>query len=248
MKSRMKNYRLTVSYDGTRYSGWERKADRDTIQGKLESVIMRMCGHEVNVIGAGRTDAGVHATAMTANVHMEIQRSVMEIKEYINQYLPEDICVTEVQEVSERFHARYHAKGKTYIYSCYIGNNKPIFNRKYTYVLNFIPDLNNMKRAAQYMTGEHDFAGFCTNSSKKKSTVRTVDKIDIEIIGEELRIQFHGNGFLYNMVRIMVGTLLKIGKSEMVPEDVNHIFQTKKRSEAGPTAPALGLRLEQVDY
>ena len=244
----MKNYRLIVSYDGTRYSGWERKADRDTIQGKLEAVITRMCGHEVNVIGAGRTDAGVHATAMTANVHMETGRPVMEIKKYINQYLPGDICVTEVKEVSERFHARYHAKGKTYIYSCYIGNNKPVFNRKYIYAPDFIPDVDIMKRAAEYMTGEHDFAGFCTNSSKKKSTVRIIDKIDIKITGSELQFEFHGNGFLYNMVRIMVGTLLKIGKGEMEPEEVNHIFETKKRSDAGPTAPALGLRLEHVDY
>ena len=244
----MKNYRLIVSYDGTRYSGWERKADRDTIQGKLEAVITRMCGHEVNVIGAGRTDAGVHATAMTANVHMETGRPVKEIKKYINQYLPEDICVTEVKEVSERFHARYHAKGKTYIYSCYIGNNKPVFNRKYIYAPDFIPDVDIMKRAAEYMTGEHDFAGFCTNSSKKKSTVRIIDKIDIKITGSELQFEFHGNGFLYNMVRIMVGTLLKIGKGEMEPEEVNHIFETKKRSDAGPTAPALGLRLEHVDY
>lgn len=244
----MKNYRLIVSYDGTRYSGWERKADRDTIQGKLEAVITRMCGHEVNVIGAGRTDAGVHATAMTANVHMETGRPVMEIKKYINQYLPEDICVTEVKEVSERFHARYHAKGKTYIYSCYIGNNKPVFNRKYIYAPDFIPDVDIMKRAAEYMTGEHDFAGFCTNSSKKKSTVRIIDKIDIKITGSELQFEFHGNGFLYNMVRIMVGTLLKIGKGEMEPKEVNHIFETKKRSDAGPTAPALGLRLEHVDY
>lgn len=244
----MKNYRLTVRYDGTRYSGWERKADRDTIQGKLEAVIMRMCGHEVNVIGAGRTDAGVHAEAMTANVHMETGLPVCEIQKYINRYLPEDICVTEVQEVPERFHARYHAKGKTYIYSCYIGNNKPVFNRKYIYAPDFIPDPDKMKRGAEYMTGEHDFAGFCTNSSKKKSTVRTVDKIEIKISGSELRFEFHGNGFLYNMVRIMVGTLLKIGKGEMEPEEVNHIFETRKRSDAGPTAPALGLRLEHVDY
>ncbi len=244
----MKNYRLKISYDGTRYSGWERKVGRDTIQGKLESVLMRLCGQEVTVIGAGRTDAGVHAVGMIANVHMETTGTVKEIQKYMNRYLPEDICVREVSEVSDRFHARYHAKAKTYSYSCYIGNNKPVFNRKYIYILDFIPDIENMKRAAVYMMGEHDFASFCTNSSKKKSTVRMVDRIDIKMIGEELWFQFHGNGFLYNMVRIMVGTLLKVGKGELAPEDMNKILLAKKRSEAGPTAPALGLRLESVEY
>ena len=244
----MKNYRLIVSYDGTRYSGWERKADRDTIQGKLEAVITRMCGHEVNVIGAGRTDAGVHATAMTANVHMETGRPVMEIKKYINQYLPEDICVTEVKEVSERFHARYHAKGKTYIYSCYIGNNKPVFNRKYIYAPDFIPDVDIMKRAAEYMTGEHDFAGFCTNSSKKKSTVRIIDKIDIKITGSELQFEFHGNGFLYNMVRIIAGTLAYAGCGKIDPDDMEDIILSRDRKRAGITAPPQGLCLKGVYY
>lgn len=244
----MKNYRLKISYDGTRYSGWERKMDRDTIQGRLEQVLMRMCDHEINVISAGRTDAGVHAAGMTANVHMETDMTVEEIHGYVNRYLPDDICVMEVSQVSDRFHARYNAKSKTYIYSCYAGANKPVFNRKYVYILDYIPDINNMRRAAEYMTGEHDFASFCTNSSKKKSTVRVVDRIEIIRTGSELQFLFHGNGFLYNMVRIMVGTLLKIGKGELSPEDVNRILESRKRSEAGPTAPAQGLRLESVEY
>lgn len=244
----MKNYRLKISYDGTRYSGWERKMEKDTIQGRLEQVLMRMCGHEINLIGAGRTDAGVHATGMIANVHMETEMTDEEIHNYANRYLPDDICVISVSQVSDRFHARYNTKSKTYIYTCYIGNNKPVFNRKYVYALDYMPNINKMRRAAEYMKGQHDFASFCTNSSKKKSTVRNVDKIEIIQTDNELQFLFHGNGFLYNMVRIMVGTLLKVGKGELSPEDVSGILELRKRSEAGPTAPAQGLRLERVEY
>lgn len=244
----MKNYRLTIAYDGTRYSGWERKKDRDTIQGKLENVLQRMCNQEVNVIGAGRTDAGVHAVAMIANVHLKTEFSVDKIKQYLNNYLPDDICVTEVSQVSDRFHARYNAKSKTYIYSCYIGNNKPIFDRKYIYTLDVKPDIEKMRQAAVYLMGEQDFASFCTDRSKKKSTVRHVDRIEITEQNDRLTFLFHGTGFLYNMVRIMVGTLLKVGAGELQPEDMQRILAARKRSEAGPTAPAQGLRLESIDY
>lgn len=244
----MMNYCLKISYDGTRFFGWERKDEKDTIQGRIENVLAKMCGQEVKLIGSGRTDAGVHATGMVANVHMEIDKTPDMIRDYINKYLPDDICISNVKEVSDRFHARYNAKGKTYVYSCYIGKNKPIFNRKYVYSLDFRPNIKAMQSAAKYMIGEHDFASFCTNSSKKKTTVRKVDKIDISYKKDELEIVFHGNGFLYNMVRIMTGTLLEVGKGKIMPKDIQNIIQLKNRSEAGPTAPAQGLRLENVEY
>ena len=244
----MRNLKITIQYNGSNYCGWQKQPDSLGIQGTIERAIYDITREEVKLTGSGRTDAGVHALGQVANFKLESAIPVDKIPNALNSKLPKDISVIDCIEVNDKFHSRYNAKGKTYIYSCYIGNNKQVFIRKYIYAPDFIPDVDIMQRAAEYMTGEHDFAGFCTNSSKKKSTVRIIDKIDIKITGSELQFEFHGNGFLYNMVRIMVGTLLKIGKGEMEPEEVNHIFETKKRSDAGPTAPALGLRLEHVDY
>lgn len=243
-----KNYKLTISYDGTRYHGWERKNNVDTIEGKLESVLEIMCNGPVNLIGAGRTDAGVHAKAMTANVHMDIDRSCEEIRDYLNQYLPEDIAVEEVREASERFHARYNAVGKTYCYTCYDGPVKPVFDRKYYTGLNFKVDVERMQEAAKYLEGEHDFKSFCGNSKMKKSTVRIVDMIEVRRNKGYIYFTFHGNGFLQNMVRILVGTLLEVGRGNMEPEQVKEILEAMNRQKAGPTAPPQGLCLMKVDY
>jgi len=244
----MKNYKLEISYDGTRYYGWEHQPDQMTIQGKLEEVLKRMVNQEVEVIGAGRTDAGVHAKAMVANVHMETRKTEKEILEYMNRYLPEDIMVTDVREASERFHARYKAVGKLYTYTCYCGDLKPIFERKYVTVLDFKPDIDRMKKAAEYLTGEYDFKSFCANPKMKKSTVREVDSIEIVQRRDKIYFNFHGTGFLQNMVRILVGTLLEVGKGSMTPEDVKGMLEAKDRTLAGPTAPAQGLCLMKVDY
>ena len=175
----MRNYKFEISYDGTRYYGWERQPGKDTIQGKLENVLSRLEGRDVEVTGAGRTDAGVHARAMTANARLETGLSPDEIKDYMNQYLPEDICIKKLSAASDRFHARYKAVGKLYTYTCYVGKEKPVFNRKYVYVLDFEPDADAMNKAAQYLTGTHDFKAFCSNPKMKKSTVRYVDSIEI---------------------------------------------------------------------
>jgi len=142
----MKNYKFTIAYDGTRYYGWEHQPDQEmTIQGKLENVLKEMIGEPVEILGAGRTDAGVHAKAMVAHAHMDTRMTPAEIREYMNRYLPEDICVTEVREAAERFHSRYNAVGKTYCYTCYIGENKPIFNRRYCFIPEQIPDVKKMQ-------------------------------------------------------------------------------------------------------
>ena len=151
------NLKLTISYDGSRYYGWERQPGRDTIQGKLEAVLSRMVNAEVNVIGAGRTDAGVHARAMVANCYLETDMQPDEIRGYMNRYLPDDICVDEVKFAADRFHARYRAVGKLYTYTCYVGDTKPVFNRKYVTTLDYVPDVAAMQRAAEVLTGEHDF-------------------------------------------------------------------------------------------
>lgn len=166
------NYKMTIAYDGTRFFGWERQPDRDTIQGKLESVLERLQGYAVEVIGAGRTDAGVHARAMVANAVLDVKLSPEEIRDYMNRYLPDAIAVREVKPCAERFHARYKAIGKTYRYTCFDGPVKPVFDRRYVTVLDFQPDLDRMRQAAAYLQGRHDFASFCGNPRMKKSTVR----------------------------------------------------------------------------
>lgn len=243
-----KNYKMIICYDGTRYYGWEHQPDRDTIQGKLENVLTRMCGEFIDVIGAGRTDAGVHAKAMTANAVMDTDFSPEEIRDYMNRYLPDDIAVREVREASERFHARYKAVGKLYCYTCFDGPVKPVFQRKYVTMLDYSPDVEKMRRAAAYLEGKHDYKSFCGNPRMKKSTVRVVDKIEIVRKGGFIYFNFHGTGFLQNMVRILTGTLLEVGRGKIPPERMPEILEARDRQTAGPTAPPGGLCLVKVDY
>ena len=243
-----KNYKMTICYDRSRYYGWEHQPDRDTIQGKLEAVLTRMCGTFIDVIGAGRTDAGVHAKAMVANAVMDTRLEPDEIRDYMNRYLPDDIAVKEVREASERFHARYKAVGKLYCYTCYDGPVKPVFQRKYVTVLDYQPDVEKMRQAATYLEGKHDFKSFCGNPRMKKSTVRIVDKIEIVRKGGFIYFNFHGTGFLQNMVRILTGTLLEVGKGKIKPEQIPEILEACDRQKAGPTAPPGGLCLMKVDY
>ena len=242
------NYKLTISYDGSRYYGWEHQPDKDTIQGKLESVISKLTGTETEVIGAGRTDAGVHAKGMVANAVITTDMSEQLLKEQINRYLPDDISVTDLKIAAERFHARYKAVGKTYRYTCYYGENKPVFDRKYLYRLDLEPDLEKMIKAAEYLTGEHDYASFCSNPKMKKSTVRIVDKIDIKKKSGYITFTYHGTGFLQHMVRILTGTLLEVGYGKRTPESIPELIDAKDRKLAGFTAPAQGLCLISVDY
>jgi len=243
-----KNYKLTIAYDGTRFFGWERQPDRETIQGKLEGVLEKLNGAPVDVIGAGRTDAGVHARAMVASVRMDVKESCEEIRDYMNRYLPDAIAVREVKEAGERFHARYNAIGKTYRYTCFVGEVKPVFDRRYVTMLDYSVDVEKMRQAAAILTGEHDFRSFCGNPRMKKSTVRVVDSITIEQNRDRIHFTFHGTGFLQNMVRILVGTLLEVGRGYWDVEYVQTILDAKDRKLAGPTAPPEGLCLMKVDY
>ena len=238
-----KNYKLTLAYDGTRLFGWEHQPDKDTVQGKLASVLERLRGRPVDVIGAGRTDAGVRARAMVASVRLDVAESPEEIRDYMNRYLPDAIAVREVKEAGERFHARYNALGKTYRYTCFDGPVKPVFDRKYVTRLDFSPDVDKMRRAAEILKGEHDFRSFCGNPRMKKSTVRLVDSITIERRKDRIIFTFHGTGFLQNMVRILVGTLLEVGRGFWEPEQVQSILDSRDRKQAGPTAPPEGLCL-----
>ena len=244
----MKNFKLTISYDGSRYSGWERQPGRDTIQGKLETVLSRMVNAEVNVIGAGRTDAGVHARAMVANCYLETELQPDEIRDYMNRYLPEDIRVIDAKEAPERFHSRLSAVRKTYAYYVETADRKCVFERKYVYGLGRELDIPAMEKAAGYLLGEHDFKSFCSNKRMKKSTVRRIDQIGIHADGTKVVFTYTGNGFLYNMVRILTGTLLEVGLGKRRPEEMKAVLEARNREAAGATASPEGLFLMQVEY
>ena len=248
----MSNYKLTIAYDGTRYNGWQKQGNTDkTIQGKLEAVISAFAaGEPVEIHGAGRTDAGVHAKGQVANVQLPKKRGCAdELFKYLNEYLPEDICILSVEEVSERFHARLSAKGKHYRY-CICNNEKypDLFMRKYEAYINEPLDIGKMREASVRFIGEHDFSSFCSNKHMKKSKVRNVTDIKITKESDKIVLDFYGDGFLYNMVRIITGTLIEVGLGERSPEDIPGIIRAKDRQAAGATAPAKGLYLMEVFY
>lgn len=245
----MKNYKMTIEYDGSRYQGWQRLKDTDkSIQGKIEEVLSKMCSHRVEIHGSGRTDAGVHAIGQVASFKIETKMSCEDIKNYLNEYLPEDIAVVDLWEADERFHARLTKCRKTYLYRINNSNISDVFERKYVYKVPEKLDVEKMKKAASYLIGEHDFLGFSSLKKVKKSTVRTIYDIRIEQKDAEVRIFVTGDGFLYNMVRIIAGTLIEVGKGEREAEDVLRVLESKKREEAGFTAPAQGLTLYEVRY
>lgn len=243
------NVKLTIQYDGTRYDGWQRQGNTDnTLQGRLEGVLSRMVGKPVEIQGAGRTDAGVHARGQVASVHMPEGYTPQEVQDYLNRYLPEDMAVVEVVEVRERFHARLSATGKEYRYHIRMGSVPDVFARKYQYRVEEPLDIPAMERAAGYLTGKHDFRSFCGNRRFKKSTVRDVFHIGVEVCGSDLTLIYRGDGFLYNMVRILTGTLLEVGLGQRTPESMVDILEARERTAAGKTAPAQGLVLQQVFY
>ena len=231
-----RNIRLTIEYDGSRYQGWQRlggDSNANTIQGKLESVLSKMTGEDVNINGSGRTDAGVHAYGQVANFHTDCMMSVNEIKNYLTKYLPSDIGIVEVSEASERFHSRLNAKEKTYLYRIAIPETL---------------DIKKMEEAASLLIGTHDFKGFSSIKKTKKSTVRSIYNIEIKKTKKEIQISYTGNGFLHNMVRILTGTLVEVGCGKIKPEDITKALESTKRSDAGITAPPQGLFLVSVGY
>lgn len=247
----MRNIKLTIEYDGSRYDGWQRlgkNSGQMTIQGKIEEVLKKMTGEDIELDGSGRTDAGVHAYAQVANFHTNTTMKCYEIKHYLNRYLPRDIAVFEVEEVDERFHSRLNVKSKKYIYRIAIGEVPSVFDRKYTYYCFDRLDVAAMKKAAVYLIGRHDFKAFSSIKKTNKSTVREIYDIDIYNDGREIQITVHGSGFLYNMVRIIAGTLIEVGKGERKPEDMKRILDSRDREQAGVTAPAQGLFLLEVEY
>lgn len=246
----MRNIKLTIRYDGSRYKGFQRLKDNDmTIQGKIESVLSQMTDENIEIIGSGRTDMGVHAYNQVVNFKTSSDIKIDKIQKYLYKYLPEDIVVCNIEEVEERFHSRYNAKSKTYLYK--IDNNKyhDPFLRKYAMHVPKKLDIDLIKEASKYLIGEYDFTSFASSKSKKKSNVREIYSIDINKNDNNIvEIYVNGNGFLYNMVRIIVGALIDVGLERKKPIDIKHMIENKDRSKSSDTALAKGLFLYKVNY
>ena len=244
----MRNIRLDLCYDGTRYNGWQRQTSHDnTIQGKLETALSRILGESIEISASGRTDTGVHARGQVANFHTEAGMSCAELLAELRKYLPEDIGIYSCREVSPRFHARLNALEKTYQYRLWNSDQPCVFDRRFVAVMEEALDVERMNEAAQLLLGTHDFSAFCANKKMKKSTVRTIKSFTVQRVGEEIRFTVTGNGFLHNMVRILVGTLVEVGRGEREMDSIPALFGGK-REDAGFLAPGKGLCLMEVRY
>ena len=244
----MRNIKLTIEYDGTSYGGWQKQKNNRTIQQCIEEAIKLLTGEDVELIGSSRTDAGVHAKGMIANFITNSQIPADKFREAINTKLPDDIGIIKSEEVDRNFHSRYDSKGKTYCYTLVNRYEKVCIGRNYVYQVRDELNYNLMKDAAKYFLGKHDFKAFKTNGSSVKTSVRTINGLELELKGDVIKIFVSADGFLYNMVRIIVGTLIEVGKGKIKPEDIESIIKNGDRSKAGPCVPPNGLVLEKVFY
>ena len=244
----MRKILLTIQYRGTEFSGWQKQDNAQTVQGVLEAHISKLLGENITLHASGRTDSGVHAVAQTAHFETNSQIAVSKLPAAINFGLNENISVTKAKEVSENFHARYNVKQKTYVYKIYLGKiHKPLKKDLCTQV-KFDVRMDLMKEAAQHFIGEHDFYGFCSSGSSVKDFVRKIYKLDIKKVDDEIHFIITGNGFLYNMVRIIVGTLIAVGSGKISPAEIEKIIASRDRTRAGKTMPPQGLYLYSVEY
>lgn len=245
----MRNFRLTLCYDGGRYRGWQKQGNTEnTIQGKLEAVLSRMLAQPVELAGSGRTDAGVHARRQVCSFRADTALDCETLLRTLRQVLPEDIGALSLEEAPPRFHARLSCTGKTYVYRIWNSEAPNVFSRRYLLPWPGALDTDAMEQAARLLLGEHDFSAFCAAKRMKKSAVRRLDEIRLERRGDELRLIFTGSGFLYNMVRILTGTLLEVGCGKRDAESVRAALLSRDRALAGPAAPAQGLFLWDVRY
>lgn len=244
----MRNIKLTIEYDGKDFNGWQKQPNKLNIQGEIERAIYNITKEEVDLIGSGRTDAGVHALGQVANFKTNSEISIEKLPLAINSQLKNSIVIKEAEEVDERFHSRYNAKHKTYRYI--INNSKcgTAIYRNLEYSYPFKLDVEKMKQASKYFEGEHDFKAFKSSGTSSKNSVRTIYKAIVKQEGEKIIIELTGNGFLYNMVRIISGTLLDVGLGKIQPEEIPEMIESKDRQRAGKTLPAHGLYLVEVKY
>lgn len=244
----MKRVLLRVAYDGTNYCGWQKQNNGLAVEAVLNEKLSELLGQEICVIGASRTDAGVHALGNVAVFDTDSRIPAEKFSYALNQRLPDDIVIQESREVNDNFHPRYCNCNKTYEYRILNTKFPMPTQRLYSYFLYYDIDINKMQSAAQHLVGTHDFASFCSANAQVKDTIRTVNSIKIEKIDNVISIKINGNGFLYNMVRIISGTLLEVGMNRICVDDVKQILEAKDRTNAGPTAPACGLTLLEINY
>ena len=245
----MYNYRLLIQYDGGRYKGWQRLGKgENTIQEKIESVLSELTGKDTEIIGSSRTDAGVHALAQVANFKSVKRFAEAEVQKYLIDFLPHDISVIDVTLVPENFHARYNAKGKTYLYRIWNQEYPNPFMRKYSMHVKNKLDMSSMKKAAEYFIGEHDFTAFSNAKTNKKSMIRTLDAVSVQENDGFIDIRVSGDGFLYNMVRKIAGTLIAVGSGETQAESIPQMILSKERSQVTHLADACGLFLESIEF
>ena len=244
----MRRIKLVVAYDGTAYCGFQVQNNGPTIEGELNKVLSELFGEDIRVIGASRTDSGVHAYCNVAVFDTEARMPAEKMIYAINQRLPEDIRVQSSCEVAATFHPRHTDSRKTYEYRIYNTGVQNPMKRHYALWDYHTLDINKMKEAAAYLVGEHDFKSFCSADTQVESTVRTIYRLTVEKNGEDIVISVCGNGFLYNMVRIIAGTLLEVGKGKIEPNQMSQILNEKNRQAAGPTAPAHGLTLVKYEF
>ena len=244
----MRRIKITVAYDGTDYCGWQIQPNGITIEEVLNTALTRLLGEEIRIIGASRTDSGVHALGNVAVFDTETRIPPDRIAYALNQKLPEDIVVVKSEEVPKNWHPRYCNCTKTYKYQILNAEFPDPTRRRTTYFVSYRLDVEEMQKAAGYLTGEHDFASFCNIKTNVEDTVRTVYDLQVEKKDEEITITIRGNGFLYNMVRIIVGTLLRVGRGFYTADQVLSILEAKDRQAAGVTAPPQGLMLVGIEY
>ena len=244
----MRRIRIIIAYDGTNYVGWQVQPNGVSIQAHLERALFELTGERIRVEGSGRTDSGVHAKAQVAHFDTGVRMAADKFAIAMNMHLPPDIRVLYSEECSSDFHARFSAKRKEYAYTVQLGPHADVFTRTTALHLHYMPDIDAMQQAAQAVLGTHDFNGFKCTGSAMENTVRTVTKSEWVRNGNYLVYRVEGNGFLYNMVRILVGTMLEIGSGKRPVTDVQKAIETGKRSDAGATAPAHGLCLVRVVY
>ena len=244
----MKRIKLTIAYDGTNYCGWQVQPNGITVEEVVNKALKKLTGEDIQVIGASRTDSGVHALGNVAVFDTRTTIPPERISYALNQRLPEDIVIVKSEEGAEDFHPRYCDCSKTYEYHI-LNTRIPIPTKRLTnYFVSYDLDVEKMRKAAGYLIGEHDFVSFCNVRTDVEDTVRTVTELEILKDGEEITIRISGNGFLYNMVRIIVGTLIRVGRGFYEPEKVKEILEAKDRKAAGVTAPPHGLILAEIRY
>lgn len=244
----MRNIKLIIEYDGTNYFGWQKQNNALGIQEVVEKAINKITNEEVELIGASRTDAGVHARGFVANFITSSGVPADKFKDAINTKLPSDIVILNSEEVNIEFHSRYHSLGKTYIYSILNRKDPNAIGRNYMHHFKYDLNMKDMSRACEYFIGTHDFESFKNKGSSVKTSVRTISELNISRNNDIIEVRVTADGFLYNMVRIIVGTLLGVGVGKIKPEAIRDIIQSKDRTSAGKSAPAKGLCLKQVYY